>query len=191
MGIPSISEFEIIRTEQEKNPAGVPGIGKPVKILAAAYQGCRCQEKEKPMFLKKSRDRIIQEFDRFCRALPGPSEKIQKDLLSMDEDTALALKFLYANMPCSDVGNYSLETYLDYARQGVSLWKNSPYRAAIPENIFLNHVLYHRVNEEEIKPCRSLFAEKNRKADCRNGYGERYSGGKLLVRRGSVLSVHR
>lgn len=112
------------------------------------------------MFLKKSRDRIIQEFDRFCRALPGPSEKIQKDLLSMDEDTALALKFLYANMPCSDVGNYSLETYLDYARQGVSLWKNSPYRAAIPENIFLNHVLYHRVNEEEIKPCRSLFAEK-------------------------------
>ncbi|MDO4308510.1 MAG: transglutaminase-like domain-containing protein [Eubacteriales bacterium] len=112
------------------------------------------------MFLEKSRDRIIQEFDKFCQTLPGPSKKIQKDLLSLDEDTALALKFLYVNMPYSDVGNYSLETYLDYALQGVYLWKNSPYRADIPESIFLNDILYHRVNEEEIKPCRRLFWEK-------------------------------
>lgn len=112
------------------------------------------------MFLEKSRDRIIQEFDKFCQSLPGPSEEIQKELFSLDEDTALALKFLYANMPCSDVGNYPFETYLDYARQGVYLWEHSPYRESIPEHIFLNDVLYHRVNEEEIKPCRSLFAEK-------------------------------
>lgn len=114
------------------------------------------------MFLEKSRDRIIQEFGKFCQSLPGPSKKIQKDLLSLDEDTALALKFLYVNMPYSDVGNYSLETYVDYAQQGVYLWKNSPYRAEIPESTFLNDILYHRVNEEEIKPCRTLFWEKLR-----------------------------
>lgn len=112
------------------------------------------------MFLEKSRNRIIRDFEVFCRLLPGPAGEIQKGLSSLDENTALALKFLYANMPCSDVGNYSLETYLDYARQGVYLWENSPYRKEIPEDIFLNDVLFHRVNEEEIKPCRRLFWEK-------------------------------
>ena len=112
------------------------------------------------MFLEKSKNRIIREFEEFCRFLPGPAEEIQRELSSLDEDTALALKYLYANMPCSDVGNYSLETFLDYALQGIYLWDHSPYRKEIPEDIFLNDVLFHRVNEEEIKPCRRLFGEK-------------------------------
>ncbi|WP_373217547.1 transglutaminase family protein [Ruminococcus sp. 5_1_39BFAA] len=112
------------------------------------------------MFLERYRDRIIEEFDKFCRSLPGPSSKIQKELCTLDEDTALVMKFFYGNMPCSDVGNYSFATYLDYAQQGVYLWKNSPYCEKIPEEVFLGDVLYYRVNEEEIKPCRKFFYEK-------------------------------
>lgn len=112
------------------------------------------------MFLENSRDRIIQEFDEFCRNLPEYSGEIRKELLSLDEDTALVMKFYYANMPYSDVGNYSFATYLDYAQHGVFLRKHSPYCKEMPEDVFLGDVLYYRVNEEEIKPCRKAFYEK-------------------------------
>lgn len=115
------------------------------------------------MFLERSRDRIDQEFESFCRILPEPSGEIQKRISKLDEDTALAMKFLYANMPYSDVGNYSFDTYLDYALHGVWLWDNSPWGRRIPEDVFLQDVLYHRVNEEEIKPCRRLFGEQIQK----------------------------
>lgn len=112
------------------------------------------------MFLEKYRDRIVEEFDDFCRRLPDSSGKIKKELCTLDEDTALAMKFYYGNMPCSDVGNYSFDVFLDYAQHGIALWRNSPYRPQIPEDIFLEDVLYYRVNEEEIKPCRKYFYEK-------------------------------
>lgn len=92
------------------------------------------------MFLEKYRDRIVEEFDDFCRRLPDSSGKIKKELCTLDEDTALAMKFYYGNMPCSDVGNYSFDVFLDYAQHGVAIWKNSPYRPQIPEDIFLEDV---------------------------------------------------
>lgn len=109
------------------------------------------------MFLEHSRDRILQEFDRFCQMLPEISEEIQRELFSLDEETALAMKYLYGNMPLSDVGNYPVSTFLDYARQGVFLREQAPWCKMIPEHIFLEYVLFHRVNEEEIKPCRQAF----------------------------------
>ena len=124
------------------------------------------------MFLEKSRERIEREFEIFCRELPRAAWKILRYLEHADGDTALALKYLYANMPVSDAGNYSFETFLDYARHGVFLWENSPYRERMPEDIFLNYVLFHRVNEEEIKPCRSFFYEKLAGLDAGKRFGE-------------------
>lgn len=112
------------------------------------------------MFLENNRDRIDQEFDEFCRSLPGPSEEIQKELSALDEKTALVMKFFYGSMPYSDAGNYSFAAYLDYAQHGVYLWENSPYCQGMPEGIFLEDVLHYRINEEEIKPCRKFFYEK-------------------------------
>lgn len=112
------------------------------------------------MFLEENRDRILKEFDGFCREFPGVAGEIAGELEKLDADTALAMKYLYANMPTSDMGNYSFGIFLDYARHGVWLWENSPYRKEMPEDIFLNYVLYHRINEEEIKPCRAFFGEQ-------------------------------
>ena len=112
------------------------------------------------MFLENSRNRIVQDFEKFCQNLPGPSEEIRKKIDLLDDDTALAMKYLYANMPYSDVGNYSFDTFLDFAEQGVWLWENSPYCKEITEEMFLGEVLFHRINEEEIKPCRKLFRKE-------------------------------
>lgn len=60
-------------------------------------------------------------------------------------------------MPYSDIGNYPFEVFLDYAENGVRLWKENPQVADLPEEIFLNYVLFHRVNEEEIAQCRTYF----------------------------------
>lgn len=109
------------------------------------------------MFLEKSKNRILKEFDDFCRELPGVSGEILQILEHVGDREALAMKYLYANMPYSDVGNYSFDMIRDYAAHGVFLWENSPYRDRMTEKMFLSDVLYHRVNEEEIKPCRSFF----------------------------------
>lgn len=112
------------------------------------------------MFLEKNQDRILHSFEEFCRKLPALSGEICKRLETLDEDTALAMKFYYGYMPYSDAGNYPFEAYLDYAKHGVFLRKNVSWCRDLSEEMFLEDVLYYRVNEEEIKPCREFFYEK-------------------------------
>ena len=80
--------------------------------------------------------------------------------VALKDDIVIGMKYLYSNMPYSDVGNYTFDTYLDYVQQGIYLWENSPYVKNYPELYFLNYVLFHRTNDEEIKPCRTYFWKK-------------------------------
>lgn len=112
------------------------------------------------MFLEKNRDRIIKDFEDFSRELPAKAEEIKKRMEALNENVVLGMKYLYSNMPYSDVGNYTFDTYLDYVQQGIYLWESSPYVQEYPEEYFLNYVLFHRANDEEIKPCRTFFWDK-------------------------------
>lgn len=112
---------------------------------------------ESKIFLKENRDRIEKSYLEQAKNLPQVFEEINKKLGECTEETALACKYLYAFMPYSDIGNYPFEVFLDYAENGVHLWKENPRVAELPEEIFLNYVLFHRVNEEEIAPCRTFF----------------------------------
>lgn len=109
------------------------------------------------MFLEKNRNRILKDFDDFSTELPKMAEEIKKRMEALNEDVVLGMKYLYSNMPYSDVGNYTFDTYLDYVQQGIYLWKTSPFIQEYSEEYFLNYVLFHRVNDEEIKPCRTFF----------------------------------
>lgn len=110
------------------------------------------------MFLEKSKSRIEAEFAKRAAEVPAVKEA-EKEIETYRPEVALALKFLYTTMPLSDVGNYGLSSFLDYAEHGVFLWENSPYVKKMPEEIFLNYILYHRINTEEILDCRSIFYE--------------------------------
>ncbi|MDO4276098.1 MAG: transglutaminase domain-containing protein [Eubacteriales bacterium] len=118
-------------------------------------------EKEKA-FMCGRREQILRRYQELEEKLPLVFAQVSRKLEACDEDTALACKYLYGTMPYSDMGNYPFETFLDYGAHGVRLWKTNPDVQALPEDIFLNYVLYHRVNEEEIVPCRSLFYDKVR-----------------------------
>ena len=112
------------------------------------------------MFLEKNRDRIAEDFKDFSRELPAMAEEIEKRMEALNENVVLGMKYLYSNMPYSDVGNYTFDTYLDFVQQGIYLWENSSFVKEYPEEIFLNYVLFHRTNDEEIKPCRTFFWKK-------------------------------
>ena len=112
---------------------------------------------EPKIFLKENRERIEKNYLEQTKSLPRFFASIDEKIQKGTEDVALACKYLYAFMPYSDIGNYPFEVFLDYAENGVQLWKENPQIADMPEDIFLNYVLFHRVNEEEIAPCRTFF----------------------------------
>lgn len=112
------------------------------------------------LFLEKNRERIEKKYQELAEGLPHIFGEVNEKMAGCDEDTALACKYLYITMPYSDFGNYTFETFLDFAEHGVWLWKNREVVRELPETVFLNYVLAHRVNEEEVAPCRSLFCEK-------------------------------
>ena len=70
------------------------------------------------------------------------------------------LEYLYASMPLSDAANYPPELFEGFAAHGRFLRENVPWCRDLSEELYLNQVLFHRVNDEEISDCRALFYEK-------------------------------
>ncbi len=109
------------------------------------------------MFLEYNRSKIEGRYEQLRREFPDVFGPADEKINGCREPVALALKWMYGAMPWSDRGNYPFETFLDFAEHGVWLWETKESVRRLPEEIFLNYVLYHRVNEEEIRPCRRLF----------------------------------
>ncbi len=87
-------------------------------------------------------------------------QEIETVLGQCGEDEAQAMTFLYSAMPLSDLLDYPAELFLAYARHGIFLWKEGPFAGKIPERLFANYVLHHRVNNEDIADTRPFFYEK-------------------------------
>lgn len=68
-----------------------------------------------------------------------------------------ALRFLFAYAPLCDLIEYPVDLFLDYARHGVFLYETVPACREMDEGLFLDNVLFHRVNNEELVPCRRFF----------------------------------
>ena len=112
------------------------------------------------MFLQNSQEKIEEEFLQLIRKLGADKEPLKticEKLENCDRDLAFAMKYLYVVAPYSDLVNYSFETIKDFASHGLFLYQNLERVKELPEELFLNYVLDHRVNEEEILPCRSFF----------------------------------
>lgn len=109
------------------------------------------------MFLKKNRDRIEGKFDELCREFPAVMEDVRRYIEKLPPKEALALSYLYDTMPLSDIANYPPSVFETYVTHSVWLWENLPRVQELPEEVFLNYVLYHRTNDEEILDCRRPF----------------------------------
>lgn len=94
------------------------------------------------------------------RLLEQKRHEIEAVLAECTEDEAEALQFLYSAMPLSDLLDYPAQRYLAYARHGVFLWQEGPFAGKVPEKIFANYVLHHRVHNEDIADTRAFFYER-------------------------------
>lgn len=108
------------------------------------------------MFSEKSKRIIEMQYRQLLTEMPVLQQESGR-FTGLKEEVAIAMKYLYNAMPFSDISNYSFDTFLDYAENGMYLWNQSAFGKEIPESVFLPYILYHRVNDEEILPCRSLF----------------------------------
>ncbi|HHV11733.1 MAG TPA: transglutaminase domain-containing protein [Clostridiales bacterium] len=112
------------------------------------------------MFSFEMEQQIEGEFERLLPLVGNRREAILCGLGELPAQEAIVMKFLYTKMTLSDAGNYSFDIFLDYARHGIFLWNRGNYKDKLPLELFLNYVLYHRVNEEEITQCRSFFYQQ-------------------------------
>lgn len=87
----------------------------------------------------------------------GREAEIMENLERCDDAQKVCMKYLYGTMPISDIANYDFSLFLTYVDHALFLRKNVAWCQSIPEDIFFNHVLYYRVNTEDIVDCRRTF----------------------------------
>lgn len=110
------------------------------------------------MFSEKKKAEIMERFKEMDGEFPQLLEGAKEEAKRLDEKERLALFWLYTAMPLSDAANYPASLFVDFAVFGTRLWEQSLRVQNLPEEIFLQYVLSCRVNEEELRPCRRLFA---------------------------------
>lgn len=112
------------------------------------------------MFSEKFTAKIEELYTDRSGRMPALFSDIDVKIGACAPDTQVLLRYLYGNMPVSDAAGYPFETFLDYAEHGAFLWENGPFKGRVKEEIFCQYVVYHRINTEDISPCRSFFYGK-------------------------------
>lgn len=111
------------------------------------------------MFTEKIETKIQEEFQKLREIIPEQFCEIEKKCEECSSEERMLLKYLYASMPVSDALSYPFSLFQSYAKQGVYLKKHGLFTKKIPEEIFLQYVVFHRVNTEDLSDCRGYFYE--------------------------------
>ena len=82
----------------------------------------------------------------------------QEKLEQLEGDRRILMELALGTLPASDVASVPFEALLGYADHALRLREHSPYCRDVPEDIFLHHVFYPRVNSEDLVDCREFFA---------------------------------
>lgn len=85
---------------------------------------------------------------------------IEEGLARCSEEEAVLMMFLYGTMPVRDAGEYGFDIFLSYVKHALMLRENVAWCKALPEDVFVNYVLYDRINSEDITDCRPFFYEQ-------------------------------
>ncbi len=95
--------------------------------------------------------------------LMNKKEEILNTIKSLPDDEAEALTFLYSAMPLSDLLDYPVSLFQAYAKHGAWLSAHGPFAGKVPERLFANYVLHHRINNEDLVDNRGFFYEQLQK----------------------------
>lgn len=109
------------------------------------------------MFSRELINQIELKFQKRMPKLKICEEEILQGLSQCSEDQKVLMQFLYGTMPLSDMGDYPFELFLTFANHALYLRETINWCNALPEDLFLEHVLYYRINNEDIVDCRKFF----------------------------------
>lgn len=87
-------------------------------------------------------------------------EEVEKAMEGCSFEEQVLMKFLYGTMPLRDAGEYDFNVFLGFVRHSLMVYEQMEWCQEIPEDIFLHHILYYRVNTENIEDCRKFFYDK-------------------------------
>ena len=114
------------------------------------------------MFSKEFNKRIEERLNQ--RIIELGLNVLKSELYSLketeDTDVMEALYYLYAFMPLSDIGDYKIETFLDFARHGAFLFNEGEFKGQANEEMFAEYVLGARINNEDIVENRKIFYDR-------------------------------
>lgn len=112
------------------------------------------------MFSEEFRQYVHRSFEERRRWYESVIREIEETLKECTPDERLLMKFFYGTMPVSDAGEYAPGHFLEFVRHGLYLRNHVEWCKKLPEDIFIHEVLYYRINNEDISPCRRLFYEQ-------------------------------
>lgn len=84
------------------------------------------------------------------------SARLEEGLSGCTPDEAVLMKFFYGTMPLRDAAEYDFDVFLTYVRHALWLRENVEWCKELPEELFVHHVLYYRINSEDISDCRAF-----------------------------------
>lgn len=109
------------------------------------------------MFSEELRNDIEMGFNKIIQLVHYKKEKILEGLNRCSIEEQDCIKFLYTCMPLSDIANYDFEIYLGYVKHSLYLREKVPWVKEMPMDIFLNYIMFYRINNENIEDCRKFF----------------------------------
>ncbi len=109
------------------------------------------------MFSENLKEYACKKYEERLAFYGACGDEIEEKMALLTEDERILMKFFYGTMPLSDAGDYGFETFLGFVRHSLMLRENIDRCRDLPEDIFVTHVLYYRINSERIEDCRRFF----------------------------------
>ena len=105
------------------------------------------------------RQQVYRDYDQRMQEVPGGFGRYIQQYIGEveDDETADALKFLYAYMPQSDLVDYSTDFFEQQVNIALEARKTFSWGRSVPDDIFRHFVLVYRVNNENLDTARAYI----------------------------------
>lgn len=112
------------------------------------------------MLSKQQINKIENEFAIVIGNTISLKEELFQIFETCSQEEILCLKFYYAFMPVSDIASYSAKLFLKIIRDTLETKQIVPWGNKIDGELFLNYVLFYRINNENIVDYRKQFFDE-------------------------------
>lgn len=112
------------------------------------------------MFSEKLKNYAQEKYDLRLPFMGEKRREVEEKMERCSPDEQILMKFLYGTMPIRDAGEYGFEVFLGYVRHSLMVYQTMEWCKGIPEDIFVHHILYYRINSENIEDCRRFFYDQ-------------------------------